>query len=102
MAGTTNRNLMSVQGAKSRLLKLAQQNSSFANALDRPVIRIGATLLAGAYLGHRLRSPRRGEKAARSIVTVLSRVAATAAPLFVEQLVRGVIGHLESHTDDDA
>lgn len=100
MAGTTNRNLMSVQEAKSRLLELGQQKGSLANALARPAIRIGATLLAGAYLGHRLRSPRR-EQAAPSIVKVLSRAAATAAPLLVAQFVRGVMGHIGSRNDED-
>jgi hypothetical protein len=100
MAGTTNRYLMSVQAAKLRLLELGQQKGLLANALARPVIRMGASLLAGAYLGHRLRSPRR-EQAAPSIVAVLSRAAATAAPLLVEQFVRGVMNRIESHNDDD-
>lgn len=100
MAGTTNRQLMTLEDAKSRLLELDQHKSSLSNTLAGPIVRISAGLLVGAYLGHRLRRPRK-EPPAHSIVRLISRAAATAAPMLVEHFVRAVMGRDESCPEDD-
>jgi len=98
MAGTTNRNLMSVQEARSRLLELGRPKDSRAGALGGPVARLGLAALIGAYLGHRL-SRRGSETRTTSFAGVVGRAASTAAPLLVAQFIRGVVGQVGSHID---
>lgn len=99
MAGTTNRNVISVQEAKTRLLAAGEKSA--ASTLARPIIRMGAALLAGAYLGHQLRKPRR-DQAASSVAILLRHVTSAVAPLLVEQIIRAVTGDTTSAKDDES
>ena len=99
MAGTSNRDMMSVQEAKLRLTELGQRRGTMAQSLVRPAVRAGALLLAGALAGRRFGS-RRHEGFGASMASILSRVATTAAPLLIEQFVRGALGHIASRHGD--
>jgi hypothetical protein len=98
MAGTKNRNLMSVQEARSRLLEFGRQRDSVASTLGGPILRLSLAALVGAYLGHRM-SRQENRTSHSSVVSVIGRAATTVAPLVIAQFVRSVMGPTGSHAD---
>jgi hypothetical protein len=85
MVGTTNRNVMTVAQAKAQLV--AGEEPTHACVPIRPMVQIGAALLAGIALGHRLRKQRFGP-ASSCGTTLLGQIAAALAPLLLDQVTR--------------
>lgn len=92
MAGTPDRNLMSVADAKARLLEFGAHPSGLGNPLANPVVLAGAAVIVGVIVARRL-VPRSRQSPPASLLSLLSQAGAVAAPLLVEQFVRGIASH---------
>lgn len=92
MAGPPNGSLMSAADAKARLRELGARNSAAAALLGNPAVRAGAFLLGGLLLG-RVVGGRGKEGAGTSLRRMAMRAGLAAAPLLVEQFVRGLASH---------
>lgn len=94
MAGPPNGNVISPAEAKRRLLELGNNESLSSKLLGSPVARAGLLLVGGALLGRLI--GRRGKGGAgASLRRAVLRTGLAAAPLLVEQFVRG----MSTHTD---
>ncbi len=93
MAGTPDREVMSVREAKARLLAPARESGGIFGLLSSPLVRGGALLLLGAALAHRFRARSKGDFAA-AVIGSLTRAGMAAAPLLIGQFVRGVAGRV--------
>lgn len=96
MAGSPNGKLMSAVAAKERLLDLGRKESMPAKLLGSPVVRAGALLVAGAFLGRMLGRRDKGGAAASLRSTVL-RAGMAAAPFLVQQFARAMTDRPASH-----
>jgi hypothetical protein len=79
---------LTVAGAKSRIIELGRSRSPVARVLRNPFACAGILMIGGAVAGRLLGRRSRNDRA--SLVRLAIRAGTAAAPLLVQQLVRGV------------
>ncbi len=92
MAGPPIGNLMSAADAKARLRELGKRDFAAGSILRNPVVRAGALLAGGLFLG-RVLGARRKDSTGSSLRRTAVRAGLAAVPLLVEQFVRGYAKH---------
>lgn len=89
MAGTPNRQLISVEEAKLRLRDLARGRSLAGRLLTSPLVSLGALVIAGAWLGSRARRGE-GRSLLASLASTVTRTGLASAPILAEHLARSL------------
>lgn len=96
MAGTSDGKPLTQAEAKARLLALGQPQSGVARILGSPLAQAGALVLGGIVVGRFFARRRPGTGA--SLGDLALRAGAAAAPLLVQQFIRGVTRHAEGNS----